>query len=56
MTGEVPDNVIYIEEYLERNTKPIPLNVRRRLAEIAMEKLLLQSEENHLKALLDKEK
>lgn len=56
MTGEVPDNVIYIEDWLERGTKPVPLNVRRRLAEIAMEKLLLQSEENHLKSLLDKEK
>lgn len=56
MSGEVPDNVIYIEDWLERRTKPIPLNVRRRLAEIAMEKLLLQSEENHLKSLLDDKK
>lgn len=45
--------VIHIHEYLERKIKSTPLDVRKRLAEIAIEKMLLQSEEEHLLHLLD---
>lgn len=54
--GEIPNNVIYIDDWLERNTKSTPLDVKRRLAEIAIERMLLMSEEEHLLHLLDEEK
>ena len=56
MTGEKPNNVIYIDEYLERKTKPTPEDIRKRLANIAVEQMLLASEKIRLRALLDEEK
>lgn len=44
--------VIDLESYRERKTMPTTEDRTRRLAEIAMEKLLLQSEENRIKRIL----
>jgi hypothetical protein len=44
--------VIQMEEFRERKAASIPEHKRRRLAEIALEKLLLQSEENQIRRLL----
>lgn len=48
MSERVPDNVVYIDEYLERKTKPDLNAVRKRLAEIGLEQLVLASERNRL--------
>lgn len=48
MSERAPDNVVYIEEYLERKTKPDLNAVRKRLAEIGLEQLVLASERNRL--------
>lgn len=45
--------VIYIDKWLEKKAESTPLDVKKRLAEIAMEKMLLDSEEQHLLHLLD---
>lgn len=56
MNPEKQSNVIYIEEYLERKTGPTPEAIRKRLARIAVEQLLLAGEKIRLHALLDEEK
>lgn len=43
--SEIPDNVISMQEYLNRSSVE---SITRRLADIALEKLLLQSEQNRL--------
>lgn len=42
------DNVIYIAEYLEGKRKPDIAAIRKRLADIGLEQLLLCSEKNRL--------
>jgi len=44
--------VIYLDEYREKKAASIPEQRTRRLAEIALEKLLLQSEENQILRLI----
>jgi len=44
--------LINLEEYRERKAASTPDHRTRRLAEIAFEKLLLQSEENQIRKLL----
>jgi hypothetical protein len=44
----VPDNVVYINEYLERKTKPDVATIKQRLAQIGIDQLLLASEKNRL--------
>jgi hypothetical protein len=46
------DNVIYIAEYLEGKQKPDLTAVRKRLAEIGLEQLILTSERNRLREQL----
>lgn len=43
--SEIPDNVISMQEYLNKSSVE---SITRRLADIALEKLLLQSEQNRL--------
>lgn len=54
MTERVPDNVVYIDEWLERDKKPNITAIRKRLAEIGTEQLLLASEKNRLTEQLRK--
>jgi len=54
MTERVPDNVVYIDEWLERDKKPDITAIRKRLAEIGTEQLLLASEKNRLTEQLRK--
>ena len=46
MTERVPDNVVYIDEWLERDKKPNITAIRKRLAEIGLEQLTLASDRN----------
>lgn len=52
MTERVPDNVVYIDEWLERDKKPNITAIRKRLAEIGLEQLTLASERNRLREQL----
>ena len=52
MTERVPDNVVYIDEWLERDKKPDITAIRKRLAEIGLEQLTLASERNRLREQL----
>ena len=52
MTERVPDNVVYIDEWLERDKKPNITAIRKRLAEIGLELLILASERNRLRERL----
>ena len=52
MTEHVPDNVVYIDEWLERDKKPNITAIRKRLAEIGIEQLTLASERNRLREQL----
>ena len=52
MSERAPDNVVYIDEYLERKTQPNLTAVRKRLAEIGLEQLILASERNRLREQL----
>lgn len=52
MTERVPDNVVYIDEWLERDKKPDITAIRKRLAEIGLEQLTLTSERNRLREQL----
>lgn len=45
-------DLINMQEYRERRAASLPEDKTRRLAEIALEKLLLQSEENQIRRLL----
>ena len=45
-------DLINMQEYRERRAASLPDDKTRRLAEIALEKLLLQSEENQIRRLL----
>ena len=54
MTERVPDNVVYIDEWLERDKKPNITAIRKRLAEIGLEQLTLASERNRLREQLRK--
>ena len=45
-------DLINMQEYRERRAVSLPEDKTRRLAEIALEKLLLQSEENQIRRLL----
>ncbi len=54
MTERVPDNVVYIDEWLERDKKPDVAAIKKRLAEIGIEQLLLASEKNRLTEQLRK--
>lgn len=45
--------LIVISEYLERRAGPTQEDVRKRLADIALEQLLLASERHHLQGLLE---
>lgn len=47
--------VIYLDEWQERRKPKDKGAIQLRLAEIAMEKMLLQSEEEHLKSMLNRE-
>lgn len=49
--SERPNNVTSIEDYLNRSD---PEAIKKRLSEIALAKLLLQSEENVLNRQLDR--
>lgn len=44
--------VIYLDDYREKAAAPTRDDLTKRLAEIAVEKLVLQSEENRLKSIL----
>lgn len=44
--------LISMQEYRERRAASAPEDKTRRLAEIALEKLLLQSEENQIRRIL----
>ena len=48
MTERINENVIYISEYLEGKKKPDVAAIRKRLADIGLEQLLLASEKNRL--------
>ena len=52
--SEVPNNVVYISEYLEGKRKPDTTAIKKRLAEIGLEQLLLASEKNRLTEQLRK--
>ena len=52
MAERVPDNVVYIDEWLERDKKPNITAIRKRLAEIGLEQLTLASERNGLRERL----
>ena len=52
MSERAPNNVVYIDEYLERKTRPDLNAVRKRLAEIGLELLILASERNRLRERL----
>lgn len=54
MAERVPDNVVYIDEWLERDKKPDVAAIKKRLAEIGIEQLLLASEKNRLTEQLRK--
>ena len=54
MKERVPDNVVYIDEWLERDKKPDVAAIKKRLAEIGIEQLLLASEKNRLTEQLRK--
>ena len=52
MKERVPDNVVYIDEWLERDKKPDVAAIKKRLAEIGLEQLTLASERNRLREQL----
>ena len=52
MIERAPNNVVYIDEYLERKTRPDLNAARKRLAEIGLEQLTLASERNRLRERL----
>ena len=52
MSSRERDNVIYISEYLEGKQKPDISAIRKRLAEIGLEQLILASERNRLREQL----
>lgn len=54
MSERVNDNVISIAEYLEGKKKPDVAAIRKRLADIGLEQLLLASEKNRLTEQLRK--
>lgn len=45
--------VIYIDEFLERKTAPTPIELRKRLADIAIQQMLLAGERIRVQKLLD---
>lgn len=45
-------DIINMQEYRERKAASLPEDKTRRLAEIALEKLVLQSEENQIRRIL----
>ena len=54
MSERINENVIYISEYLEGKKKPDIAAIRKRLADIGLEQLLLASEKNRLTEQLRK--
>lgn len=47
-SGSVSENVIDLEAYREQKARSLPEHKKRRIAEIAAELLILQSEKNQL--------
>ena len=45
---KLPGNVIRMSDYLERKADPTPEDITKRLAEIALQQLLLASEKHRL--------
>ena len=52
MSSPERDNVVYIDEWLERDKKPNITAIRKRLAEIGLEQLTPASERNRLREQL----
>jgi hypothetical protein len=50
---KLPGNVISISDYLERKAGPTTEDITKRLAEIALQQLLLASERHRLNAQLE---
>ncbi len=50
---KLPGNVISISDYLERKAGPTTEDITKRLADIALQQLLLASERHRLLAQLD---
>lgn len=48
MVEKIPNNVTYMEDYLEGIEKPDITSIRQRIADIAIEQLLLHRERQQL--------